>query len=73
MLDLIFGFLVKNYVCSQLETSRNPQYDEKIAKNSFEQNNLISGLVFVFPMFSLLVEEIMYISLQIRNLREFPP
>ena len=41
MLDLGFGFLVKNYVYSRLETSGDPQFGQQITKFSFE---LVFGL-----------------------------
>ena len=36
VLDLRFGFLVKNYVYSRLETSGNLQFGQNITKFSFE-------------------------------------
>ena len=36
MLDLGFGFLVKNRVYSRLETSENPQFGQQITKFGFE-------------------------------------
>ena len=32
ILDLRFGFLVKNWVCSRLETSENSQFGQKVSK-----------------------------------------
>ena len=37
ILDLGFGFLVKNYVYSRLETSGNPQFGQHITNFSFEK------------------------------------
>ena len=47
ILDLIFGFLVKNWVYSRLETSVNPQFGQTITKKKIETVcwlNLLSGL-----------------------------
>ena len=46
MLDLRFGFLVKNYVYSRLETFGTPRFGQNNAKFSFDVFfvNLISGL-----------------------------
>ena len=37
VLDIIFGFLVRNCLYSRLETSGDPQFGQQITKSSFEQ------------------------------------
>ena len=44
ILDLGFGFRVKNYVHSRLETSGSPQFGQNITKMSFENKTRIIGL-----------------------------
>ena len=58
MLDLGFGFLLKNYVSSRLETSGNSQCDQNTIKFSFEYIifYLISGLVRVNKIYMVFTD-----------------
>ena len=55
MLDLRFGFLVKNYVYSRLERLENPEFRQKITKSSLGQVVFIAsgGYSFLYCVLAL--------------------